>query len=82
MTDRSTINLVVGILGLVALVLVAGAIFLTFQEKSVPGELWTLAGGAVGAFSSLLARTGPSGGEPQPVEVVNVPADPVPVEAA
>lgn len=79
MTDRSTINLVVGILGLVALVLVSGAIFLTFQEKSVPGELWTLAGGAVGAFSSLLARTGPSG-EPQPVTVENLDSEPVPVK--
>lgn len=79
MTDKTTVNLVIVTLGIIAFVLCAGAIFLTFQEKSVPGELWTLAGGAVGAFSSLLARTS-SSGDVQPVQVVNHPADPVPVE--
>lgn len=80
MTDKSTVNLVIVILGIIATILVAGAIFLTFQEKAVPGELWTLAGGAVGAFSSMLARTS-SGGDAQEVQVVNSPAEPVPVDA-
>ena len=79
MTDKTTVNLVIVILGVIAVVLTGGAIFLTFQEKSVPGELWTLAGGAVGAFSSLLARTS-SGSDTQDVQVVNTVGDPVPVE--
>lgn len=81
MTDKSTVNLVVVILGIIAVVLVAGAIFLSFQEKTVPGELWTLAGGAVGAFGTLLARTS-TGDDTQPVQVVNSTNQPVPIEEA
>ncbi len=79
MTSHGTIQLVIGFLGVIALVLVAGAIFLTFQEKDVPDALWTLAGGGVGAFSSLLARTS-SGDDPQPVVVEQGADNPVPVE--
>ena len=80
MTSQTTVQLVIVILGVIALVLVAGALFLVFQEKAVPGEVWTLAGGATGAFCTLLARTSSDG--PQDVAVVNTAADPVPVEDA
>ena len=79
-TDKFTINAVV--VGLIALGLavIVGAVVLTLNDKQVSDALWGLAGTAVGALGSLLARTTTSDGEPTPVNVVNVPADPVPVD--
>lgn len=81
MTTSKTVNLVIVLLGAIALLTVGGAIFLTFQEKTVPGELWTIAASATGAFGTLLARTS-SGDEAQAVVVANPPELPVPVEEA
>lgn len=77
MTSKSTVLAVVVLLGLVALVSLGGAIFLVGIDKAVPDGIWTLGAGAAGALGALLARTG---SEAAPVQVVNPPSDPVPVE--
>jgi uncharacterized membrane protein len=56
-TDKTTIRLVVLLLGLITLLLVGGAIAMTCLDKNVPEALWTLAGGGLGAFTALLANT-------------------------
>ena len=76
MNSQSTVRLVISALGLLALFVVGGGIYLTAQDKSLPGELIAIGSAAAGAIGGILSRTGT---EPQPVEVINVPADPVPV---
>lgn len=49
-------------------------------DKPVPGELWLAAGNASGALISLLVNS--KHDTPAAVEVVNDPADPVPVDDA
>ena len=59
MTDRRTVQIVVG--GLVALSLamlaLVGLIAVHDTPGAVPEALWTLLGGSVGALSAMLART-------------------------
>lgn len=77
MNSQSTVRAVIITLGLLALFVVGGGIYLTAQDKSLPGELIAIGSAAAGAIGGILSRTGT---EPQPVEVVNVPAEPVPVQ--
>lgn len=56
-TSRTTVQMVVILLGVVALTCVIGAIILSFQDKAAPGELWTLAGTTSGALGALLVST-------------------------
>lgn len=79
-TPKSVIQTVVIVLGLVTLALIAGAFLLIALDHTVPDPVWTLAGVGVGAFGSLLASTRTNDG-PAPVNVVNAPNDPVPVDA-
>ncbi len=79
MTDRKTVFAIVGILGLAAIAFGVGAIYLVSVGRAVPGELWTLTGGALGALSSLLASTRSTPpapvADPQPAP----PVDPAPI---
>lgn len=56
-TSRTTVQMVVLLLGLVALTCVVGAIVLSYRDKAAPGELWTLAGTTSGALGALLVST-------------------------
>lgn len=67
-------------LGLVGLSVVVGGIVLAIDGKTIPDALIALGAGAVASVGSILAHT--STNEPQPVNVVNPPADPVPVADA
>ncbi len=79
MTDKGTVRIVVVFIGIITLVLISGAIFLVSVNKTVPDPIWTLAGGSLGAFSAMLVSTRTANGA-TPVNVVNPPANPVPVE--
>lgn len=71
MTSKTTVLFVVIGLGLFAIGSLAGAVVLVALDKSVPDQLWTLAGVAVGALGSVLASTrstlGPNDSEPSTV---------------
>lgn len=77
MTERSTINLVVGLLGLVVLSGMGIGGYLAIDSTPVPDFIIASTAGAIGALSSLLAKTS-SWTEPQNVTVSNPPSDPVP----
>ena len=57
MTSKTTVLAVVVFIGLIALALIAGAVVLIALDKGVPDPLWTLAGGALGGLTALLAST-------------------------
>lgn len=75
MNSQSTVRLVIGVLGLLALAVVIGGIYLTAQDKSLPGELIAIGSAAAGAVGGILSRTGD---DPQPV--VGLGGGPVVVE--
>lgn len=51
-----TVNLLITFLGVIILAVVAGAIVLTSQDKTIPAELVGLGGTALGALVTLLTR--------------------------
>lgn len=51
-----TVNLLIIFLGVIILAVVAGAIVLTSQDKTIPAELVGLGGTALGALVTLLTR--------------------------
>lgn len=58
MTNSKTVVLAVVLsLALAALAVIVGAVVLGAGGHVVPGELWTLAGTAIGAIAGLLAKT-------------------------
>ena len=81
MNSQQTVQLVLTILGLVAITIVCGAVYVAVIGQTLPGELYLALGGALGAVSGMLSQTNatPAGG--QPVQVVNPPEAPVPVDA-
>ena len=83
-TDRVTVQMVAGFLGLSGLLIISGLILLASMGRDIPDPLSTLGGAAIGALGSLLARTATEERRPEPVsvEVKNTPSQPVPVEAA
>lgn len=80
MTDKGTIRIVVVFLGIITVVLIAGAFALVLANKSIPDPIWGLSGGALGAFTAMLASTRSGGDSPVGVQVMNAAADPVPVD--
>ena len=78
MNSPSTVRTVIAVLGLLALSVVVGGIALAWVDKSLPGELIAIGSAAAGAVAGILSKTGT---DPQPVRVMNEPADPVPVES-
>lgn len=81
MTDRRVIYAVTLFLGAVVLAAVIGAIALSFSDRDLPELVDRMAMVALGSLGALLANTRPND-VPTPVNVVNEPRDPVPVEAA
>lgn len=77
--SQGTVRLVIAVLGLLALSVVIGGIVLALDDKGLPGELIAIGSAAAGAVGGILSKTGDTS-EPQAVEVVNVSADPVPVD--
>lgn len=74
MNTQSTVRLVIGVLGAVAIINVIGGILLTLNDKAMPDAQIAIASLAVGAVAGILSRTGDTD-----VRVVNEPNDPVPV---
>lgn len=58
-TDRRTIQLVIGGLVIITVALLAAATAIAIHDapKDVPDAMWTLLGTAVGALAAMLART-------------------------
>lgn len=85
MTDTFTVRAVVCFLGAAALVGLVGLFWLVGTTDVRDAALLAIVAGptgtVIGALSTLLARTG-TDSTPQPVNVMNTPADPVPVDAA
>lgn len=79
MTEQKTVQLVIGFLGTITLAITLGAIYLTSVDQSIPDALIGLGGTSIGALAGILSTT--SNG-PQQVQVMNDPADAVPVEDA
>lgn len=81
-TDRVTVQMVAGFLGLSGLLIISGLILLAAMGREVPEPLATLGGAAIGALGSLLARTATEERRPEPVavEVKNTPSQPIPVD--
>ena len=84
--DRVALT-VIRFLGSAAILGLLGVVFLVFQTTQSANQIdpstvalvagvSTLAGSALGALGSILAST--KGAAPQPVSVVNSPADPIP----
>lgn len=80
-TDRVTVQMVAGFLGLSGLLIISGFILLASMGRNIPEPLSTLGGAAIGALGSLLARTATEERrlEPVAVEVKNSSLQPVPV---
>lgn len=76
MTDRATVRIVIGFLGVGFLGCLAGGFYLAAAAVEVPEFLIGLGGTALGALASLLARTGT---ETQTVSIEQPRDQPVPV---
>lgn len=68
--------------GLVALALggLIGIITLAVLHVAIPDVLQNVTIGSMTALGGILSKTSTSEDDPQPVQVMNAPADPVPVE--
>jgi hypothetical protein len=81
MADRFTLRTVVGILGAIALLGVAGMFWLAHDGIDIPEALNSLTSGAVGAVAALLARTSvdpePEQEPKPPVVVIDTTPDPL-----
>lgn len=75
MSNQKTVQIVVGVLGLVAILVVLGGIVLALDDKQLPESLIAIGSLSVGAVAGILSKTGDTD-----VRVVNDPAEPVPVE--
>lgn len=82
MTDRKTVNYVVGGLAAGLLIAVVGIIALAMTDHVIPDILENLAIGALTALGAVLARTSSSDDVATPVTVVNNASDPVPTTEA
>lgn len=79
MTEIRNISLVIIFLGMTTLIIVLGAVWLAADGKQIPDALIGLGGTSLGALGAMLSKTSTG---PQPVQVINAPADPVPVDPA
>ena len=72
MPSKLTINLVVGILGIIAILVVIGGIVLTLDDKTIPDALIAIGSGAATGVAALLARTSSEPSPPTTANTVNV----------
>lgn len=75
MKNQTTTTLVIGVLGLVAVIAMIGGIVLTLDDKTLPESIIAMGSLAVGAIAGILAKSG----DTDDVRITNTPADPVPV---
>ena len=64
LTNKRAIDLyMIAVIGMVAIGLIAvvGAIVLALFERTIPGEVWTIVGTAVGAIATMLAGNAAKG---------------------
>ena len=73
MNTPTTVRLVIGVLGLVAVLVVIGGIVLTLDDKALPESLIAIGSLAVGAVAGILSKTNDD------VHIANTAIDPVPV---
>lgn len=78
-TDRLTIRLIVSFMGIIAVGIVYGGIWLADHNSSLPDALIALGGVALGNLGTFLVSSR-TGTDAQDVTVVNEAADPVPVD--
>lgn len=76
MNSPSTVRIVIAALALLAFTVVAGGIYLTAIDKSLPGELIAIGSAAAGAVAGILSKTGT---DTMPVNVINRPDEAIPV---
>lgn len=75
--DRTTVHIVIIFIGLIALALCGGMLYLNTQSQHIDPVLSSAASAALGAMTALLASTRSGNPAPAPVAVVN--QDPIPV---
>lgn len=75
-TNQASITIVTSTLALLAFVTVITVCVLSFYSITIPPELNTLAGGLVGAVSTMLVKTTATS-NPTDTRIVNKPSDPV-----
>jgi hypothetical protein len=73
LNDQKTVRLVIALLGAVALLTVAGGIYLTSDGEEIPDALWAIGSLALGALGGLLSQTNAT---PTAVVVEQREADP------
>ncbi len=76
-TNQISITIVTATLALLAVLTVATVCGLSFYSITIPPELNTLAGGLVGAVSTMLVKTTATSNAPAETKIVNSPTDPV-----
>lgn len=76
MTDKSTVNLVVGFLGLLAAACVGAICLLALRGVAVPDSLNSIASASAGALGAVLAST-----RSQPAEATEVKGSLNPADA-
>jgi hypothetical protein len=79
-TDRFPSRVVVVALAFVVTAGLGALVFLASTGTTIPDALDRLIFTALGSLGTILAKT--SGAVPEPVQVMNEPADPVPVNNA
>lgn len=75
MSDNTTVRIVIGTLALLAFTVVVGGVYLTANDKALPGELIAIGSAAAGAVAGILSKTGHN----EPTPVVGPGGGPVPV---
>lgn len=80
-TEARTVQLVIIFLGVTVLLCVGGGFWLANGSKTIPDFLVAIGSGAIGALSGILSKTS-SDPQVQEVQVMNRPANAVPVEDA
>lgn len=76
--DARIVQTVIWLVGLVAVLAVAGIISLAMQGKEIPDALSTIGATALGALGAMLTTTRTGGRReeiPTPIPVVNAPGD-------
>lgn len=61
--DDSTVKLVVGILGAIAIIIVIGCIVISILGHDIPAALIGLGGTAIGAIGGILTNSGGTRGD-------------------
>lgn len=76
--NTSAFKLLIGFLGATVIICALGGLVLTGMSKTVPDSIIGLGSAALGGLTAAFLR--PPFEEPQNVNVVNRPDDPVPVD--